>query len=66
MTADALIEDLRSSRTDLTALVANVRAGRRAVIVSSRAVHAWSEREPQSWRKVRDWLAAEGVDVTVV
>lgn len=67
MTADALLEDLRNSRTDLMALVTSVRDTRRSrVIVSWRAVHAWTEREPQSWRKVRDWLTAEGVDVTLV
>ena len=66
MTADALLEDLRNSRTDLAHLVERVLEKRRAaVIVSAEAVDAWDAREPHAWRKVREWLAAEGVAVTV-
>jgi len=67
MTADSLLEDLRHSRTDLSALVEKVRDTRRdLVIVSAHAVDAWRVREPDVWRKVHEWLATEGVEVRVI
>ena len=67
MTADSLLEDLRRSRTDLSALVEKVRDSRRdLVIVSAHAVDAWRVREPDAWRNVREWRAAEGVAVRVI
>jgi hypothetical protein len=67
MTIDSLLQDLRYTRTDLPALVSSVRDTRRnLVIVSARAIDAWSTREPEAWRKVHAWLAEEGVAVRVV
>ena len=67
MTAESLLDDLRHSQTDLAHLVEKVRdTQRRLVIVSADAVDAWRARDPQSWRKVNDWLCDEGVAVRVV
>ncbi|HET7875748.1 MAG TPA: hypothetical protein VFN71_09495 [Methylomirabilota bacterium] len=62
-----LLAALRGSRSDLARLVESVsRDDRRLVIVSTRAVKAWEEREPQAWATVKDWLAARGVAVVEV
>jgi len=36
------------------------------LVVPAKAVRAWQEREPQTWAKVCDWLAAEGKGVVEV
>jgi len=36
------------------------------VVVSSQALSAWQRREPQTWEKVADWMAAHDVAVVTV
>jgi hypothetical protein len=36
------------------------------MVVSTNAVRAWQEREPQTWAMVCDWLAAQGKRVVQV
>ncbi len=64
MTPEALLQELRAGRTDLARLVESVAwDGGAWVVVSTEAVRAWEQREPQSWAKVRQWLMARGVTI---
>ena len=64
MTAEALLLELRSSRTDLARLVeAAVGQYLPYLVVPQRSVDAWVLREPQTWAKVSGWLAARRVRV---
>ncbi len=61
MTASTLLDELRTSRTDLARVVrsALIRKDPR-VVVSARAVRAWEAREPDTWTRVSVWLTACG------
>ncbi len=64
MTAEDLLIELRSSRTDLARLVeAATRDRITRLVVPQRSVDAWERREPETWTKVRRWLAARGITV---
>jgi hypothetical protein len=58
-----LLDDLGAD-TDLGRLVHRVRQERLPwVVVSSHAIAGWMRRDPEGWKKVADWLAAQGVAV---
>jgi len=64
MTAEDLLRELRSSRTDLGRLVEAVsRDHFTTLVIPQRSVDAWERREPATWRKVSDWLAARDVSI---
>ena len=55
---DQLLNDLRSSQTDLARIVeAVVRDRLPYVVVPVQAVRSWERREPDHWAKVAGWLA---------
>ena len=64
---DELMNDLRSSQTDLIRLIeAVVRDRLPYVVVPVQAVRSWQRREPQHWARVSGWLADQnGADVQV-
>jgi hypothetical protein len=63
-TPEALLLELRSSRTDLARLVEAVwRDHFMELVVPQQSVDAWEQREPEVWRKVSAWLAERGVPV---
>jgi hypothetical protein len=58
---------LRSSRTDLARLVEAVSRDQfTQLVVPRRSIEAWERREPETWSKVRAWLAARGVLILTV
>ena len=64
ISADALLLELRSSRTDLARLVEAVSRDQfTKLVVPQQSVDAWERREPETWQKVSTWLAALGVPV---
>jgi len=61
MTTQELETDLLASQTDLSRYVeAALRTDRPYLVVASASVRAWERREPETWAKVSDWLAARG------
>jgi len=67
MTAEALLIELRTSRTDLARLVeAATRDRLTRIVVPQRSVDAWEQREPETWTKVSGWLVARGVAIVRV
>ena len=65
--ADELLNDLRSSKTDLARLVEAVLRNKPPyVVVPSQAVRSWERREPQQWARVAEWLAAQNVGLVSV
>ncbi|HYM67367.1 MAG TPA: hypothetical protein VEW68_08765 [Patescibacteria group bacterium] len=67
MTAEDLLIELRSSRTDLARLVEAAAHDRHTrLVVPQRSVEAWELREPGTWTKVSGWLAARGVAIVRV
>ena len=67
MTAEDLLSELRSSRTDLARLVAAAAHDRHTqLVVPQRSVDAWERREPETWTKVSDWLTARGIAIVRV
>jgi hypothetical protein len=67
LSTDELLTELRSSRTDLARFVETViRDSRPYLVIPSQAMKAWEQREPQTWAKVADWLAAHDVAVLTV
>jgi len=67
MTTDELLSDLRDSKTDLARVIeAVVRDRLPCIVVSSYAVKAWKEREPQHFAMVTEWLAAHNVAIVQV
>jgi hypothetical protein len=67
MTAEDLLNELRSSRTDLARLVEAAAHDRHTqIVVPQRSVEAWELREPQTWTKVSGWLTARGVSIVRV
>ena len=64
---DELMNDLRSSQTDLIRLIeAVVRDRLSYVVVPVQAVRSWQRREPQHWARVSGWLADQNVAVVQV
>jgi hypothetical protein len=64
ITVEALLLELRSSRTDLARLVEAVSRDQfTKLVVPQQSVDAWERREPEAWRKVSAWLAERGVPV---
>jgi hypothetical protein len=64
MTAEDLLIELRTSRTDLARLVEAATRNRISrLVVPQRSVDAWEQREPETWTKVRGWLAARGITI---
>jgi hypothetical protein len=64
---DELMNDLRSSQTDLARLIeAVVRDRLPYVIVPIQAVRSWQRREPEHWAMVSGWLADQNVAVVQV
>ena len=62
-----LLDDLRSSPTDLVRLVeAVVRDGLPHVTIPVEAVSSWKRRAPDHWAKVASWLTAQHVTVIQV
>ena len=62
-----LLNDLRTSRTDLARIVEAVRQDRPPyVVVSVQAVKSWERREPERWAKVIEWLLARKVSLVKV
>jgi hypothetical protein len=67
MTADDLVSELRTSRTDLARLVeAAARDHPTRMIVPQRSIDAWERREPETWLKVSGWLTARGIAIVRV
>jgi hypothetical protein len=67
LSAEDLVIELRTSRTDLARLVeAAVRDQLTRIIVPQRSVDAWERREPETWLKVSSWLTARGVQIVRV
>jgi hypothetical protein len=65
--ADELLNDLRTSKTDLIRIVEGVLRDRPPyVVVAVQAVTSWERREPQQWAKVAGWLAAQNVSLVKV
>ena len=64
ISAEALLLELRNSRTDLARLVEAVSRDQfTKLVVPQQSVDAWERREPETWRKVSTWLAERGVPV---
>jgi hypothetical protein len=64
---DELLNELRTSKTDLARFVEAVLRNRPPyVVVSSHAVTSWERREPQHWAKVSGWLAESNVSLVKV
>jgi hypothetical protein len=62
-----LLDDLRSSPTDLARVVeAVVRDRLPNVMIPVEAVRSWERRAPDHWAKVATWLAAQNVAVVQV
>ena len=62
-----LLNDLRTSRSDLARLVeAVVRDRLPYVVVPLTAIRCWERREPQHWAKVAGWLASRNVKLVEV
>lgn len=67
MTAEALIDELRTSRTDLARLVEAADRDRLTqIIIPQRTMDAWERREPETWLKVSGWLTARGIAIVRV
>ena len=67
LSAEDLVNELRTSRTDLARLVeAAVRDHPTRIIVPQRSVDAWERREPETWLKVSGWLTARGIKIVQV
>jgi hypothetical protein len=64
---DELLNDLRSSQTDLARIVeAVVRDRLPYVVIPFQAVKSWERREPDHWTRVAGWLADQNVALVEV
>ena len=62
-----LLNDLRTSKTDLARLVEAVMRNKPPyVVVPIQAVVSWERREPDHWARVSDWLADSNVSLVKV
>jgi hypothetical protein len=67
MNVEALLEELRSSRTDLWRWVKIASESQApSLAIPAQAIRAWEQREPQTWAKVAAWLAAHGKRVVEI
>jgi hypothetical protein len=66
MTAEDLLSELRSSRTDLARLVVAARDRHTRLVIPPRSVEAGQLREPETWTKVSGWLTAQGLSIVRV
>jgi hypothetical protein len=67
LSAEDLVAELRTSRTDLARLVeAAARDQLTRIIIPQRSIDAWEQREPETWLKVSDWLTAQGIAIVRV
>jgi hypothetical protein len=67
ITTTELVTEVRSSRTDLARIVETAHRNRLPVlVVPAQSVRAWEQREPDSWARVSDWLAAHNIDLIEV
>jgi len=63
VTTEDLLAEL-TPNTDMALLVRRVAESRQPwVVVPASAISAWERRDPDGWRKVRNWLDSEGVTV---
>jgi len=61
VTTEDLLAEL-TPNTDMALLVRRVAESRLPwVVVPASVISAWERRDPHGWKKVRDWLDAEGV-----
>jgi nucleoside phosphorylase len=59
--------ELRSSRTDLARIVEAAHRNKvPLLVVPAQSVRAWEHREPDSWARVCDWLAAHSIEIVEV
>jgi hypothetical protein len=62
---EALVDELRGTRTDLAKLVRQVHRRRPGVIaVPANAIERWQNDAPGAWQRVYHWLMTRGVQVT--
>ena len=67
ISADELLRDLRTSKTDLARVIkAVVRDRLPYVVVPTQAVKSWERREPEHWARVAGWLADQKVSLVKV
>ena len=67
LSAEDLVIELRTSRTDLARLVeAAARDHLTRIIVPQRRVDPWGRGEPETWLKVSGWLTARGIKIVRV
>jgi hypothetical protein len=67
ISADELLHDLRTSKTDLARFIKAVVLDRLPyVVVPTQAVKSWERREPEHWAKVAGWLADQKVSLVKV
>lgn len=64
---EALLAELRTSRTDLWRWVKAASESQfPRVVIPAEAIRAWQQREPETWAKVAQWFAAHGKRVEEV
>jgi len=62
-----LLNELRTSRSDMARLVESVVRDRLPyVVVPIMAIRSWERREPHHWAKVAEWLASRNVKLVEV
>jgi len=60
-TTEALLAELRDSRTDMWRWVKAASESQAPhVVIPAEAIRAWRQREPETWAKVAGWFAAHG------
>jgi len=63
---EELLRALRGSPTDLAKLVKTMHQRRRRVVaIATRAITRWNRDDPDSWKRVSEWLTRRGVHVLV-
>jgi len=63
-TIDELLRDLRGSPTDLAKFVTRVHQRHCSVLaISEKAIERWNRDDPDSWKRVREWLTMRGVRI---
>src|SRR5438445_6592895 len=61
-----LLRALRESPTDLAKLVKTIhRRRRRVVAIAPKAIARWNRDDPDSWKRVYDWLTRRDVRIVV-
>jgi hypothetical protein len=63
---EQFVRELRESPTDLAKLVKRIhQRGCRVVPIAAKAIARWNKDDPDSWERVREWLARRGVRIMV-